>query len=707
MQNSSPEEIRSLLDKVEQLPAHFYKRLIEASNTGVVIADATLPDHPIAYVNPAFERLTGYAAHEVVGRNCRFLQRGDRDQPALDLIRRCIDDAETCTALVRNYRKDGSVFWSRMHLFPVRDGDGHAPTHFVAILQDVTEVVDAQQAAVQARERLSVMLESISDGCFSVDRDWRFTYINSRGAAWIGRQPEELIGKHIWQEFPEAMGGPFQLAYQRAMEEHVPVNVESYYAPLGIWLEGRGYPSREGLTVFFANVTERKEAEARLVRLATHDSLTGLHNRLSCLRALDAALTRSVEDGRPVGVLFVDLDHFKEVNDAHGHSAGDLALQEIGRRLGTLEAVGITVARISGDAFVFVLEGHDADAARAVAARVLQQLALPIPVDGHHVAVGASIGIAIGEGREYTADELLNHADAAMYEAKDNGRHTFAVFSPQARRLLKQRLELRQDVFSALDRRQFVLFYQPQVNATNGAVVGAEALIRWEHPRLGLLAPDLFLPMLEGSPAITAVGAWVCEEACRQAREWELLGYRLRMAVNVSPRQLTDENLPPLLKNLVKRYCLDPECIKLEVTESMLMQDIDKAAAVLRSLQEDGFRIALDDFGTGYSNLSYLRQLPITTIKIDRSFVREIEQDRRCLDIVNGVIAFAKSLTLDVICEGIETELQKEAIRSTGCDVLQGYLIGKPMRASDFRALLLAQSSAPQQAEPGCQQPET
>jgi len=290
-----------------------------------------------------------------------------------------------------------------------------------------------------------------------------------------------------------------------------------------------------------------------------------------------------------------------------------------------------------------------------------------------------------------------------MYEAKDNGRHTFAVFSTTVRHLLKQRLELRQDVFSALERRQLLLFYQPQVSAGNGAVVGAEALLRWEHPRLGLLAPDLFLPMLEGSPAITAVGAWVCEEACRQAREWELLGYRLRMAVNVSPRQLMDENLPPLLTNLVNHYELDAECIKLEVTESMLMQDIDKAAAILRLLRRDGFRIALDDFGTGYSNLSYLRTLPITAIKIDRSFVREIEQDRRCLDIVNGVIAFAKSLKLDVICEGIETELQKEAIRSTGCDVLQGYLIGRPMRAEDFRALLLAQTAAPNQTDPGCQ----
>jgi EAL domain-containing protein (putative c-di-GMP-specific phosphodiesterase class I) len=320
------------------------------------------------------------------------------------------------------------------------------------------------------------------------------------------------------------------------------------------------------------------------------------------------------------------------------------------------------------------------------------------------VAVGASIGIALGKAREHTADELLNNADAAMYAAKANGRHTFSVFSPESAQMIKQRLQLRQEVFSALERRQFVLFYQPQISAANGAVVGAEALLRWEHPRLGVIAPGAFLPMLENSPAMAAVGAWVCEEACRQAREWELLGYRLQMAVNVSARQLTDENLPQMLKNLVAHYGLHTECIKLEVTESMLTQDIGKAAAVLRSLQQEGFRIALDDFGTGYSNLSYLRQFPITAIKIDRSFVQEIEEDRRCLDIVNGVIAFAKSLKLAVICEGIETEAQACAIRSTECDVLQGYLIGKPMRAADFQALLLAQSATPQQADPGCDQ---
>jgi diguanylate cyclase (GGDEF)-like protein len=423
------------------------------------------------------------------------------------------------------------------------------------------------------------------------------------------------------------------------------------------------------------------------VHLATHDTLTGLHNRFSCLRALDALL--AVDS--TVAVLFIDLDHFKEVNDAYGHQSGDQALQEIGRRLSAFASPDITVARISGDEFVIVMAHADVESAKALAAGVLQRMAEPIAVDHMTVTVGASIGIALGEARKHSADELINNADAAMYAAKDNGRHTFSVFSPESVHLIKQRLQLRQEVFSALERRQFVLFYQPQISAASGAVVGAEALLRWEHPRLGVVAPGDFLSMLEDSPAITAVGAWVCEEACRQAREWKQLGFRLQIAVNVSARQLADENLPLLLRNLVSHYGLDTACLKLEVTESMLTQDLGKAAAVLRALQDEGFRIALDDFGTGYANLSYLRQFPITTIKIDRSFVQEIEDDRRCLDIVNGVIAFAKSLKLAVICEGIETEAQACAIRSTECDVLQGYLIGKPMRAAEFQAVLQGQ----------------
>jgi diguanylate cyclase len=689
------------LVNLEDKPAAFFKGLIRASSTAIIITDALRDDNPIVWVNPAFEAVSGYTLAEVTGRNCRFLQNGDRDQPELAALRDAVAAGRSHTCTLRNYRKDGSLFWSRMHVFPVPDAEGTV-VNFVAFLEDVSAAVKAQAEVANAREHLSAVLESISDGCFSLDREWRFTYINSRGAAWLQRAPAELLGKVIWAEFPEAVGGPFYETYRRALERQEAASCESYYAPLRIWLEVRAYPSKDGLTVFYANISERKEAEKRLMHLATHDSLTGLHNRFSCLRVLDAALARD----SMIGVLFIDLDHFKEVNDAHGHRSGDLALQEIGRRMGAFADADTTVARISGDEFVFVLSNADAESAKALAAAVLQRMAEPIAVDHLKVTVGASIGIALGKPGEISADELLNNADAAMYAAKDNGRHTFSVFSQKSARLLKERLQLRQEVFSALERRQFVLFYQPQISAANGAVVGAEALLRWEHPRLGVIAPGAFLPMLEDSPAITAVGAWVCEEACRQAREWELLGFRLQMAVNVSARQLTDENLPVLLKNLVAHYGLDTGCIKLEVTESMLTQDIGKAAAVLRSLQQEGFRIALDDFGTGYSNLSYLRQFPITAIKIDRSFVQEIEEDRRCLDIVNGVIAFAKSLKLAVICEGIETEAQASAIRSTECDVLQGYLIGKPMRAADFQALLLAQRTTPRQADPGCSQPD-
>jgi diguanylate cyclase (GGDEF)-like protein/PAS domain S-box-containing protein len=671
------------LVNLEDKPAAFFKGLVQASATSIIITDAQQYDNPIVWANPAFETVSGYALAEVVGRNPRFLQNSDRGQPEIAALREAVAAGRHHSCTLRNYRKDGSLFWSRMHVFPVRDQAGTL-INFAAFLEDASAEMQAQAEVAYAREHFSTLLESISDGCFSLDRDWRFTYVNHKGAAYLRRAPDELVGRVIWDAFPEAVGGPFYDTYIRAVERQEAASCESFYAPLELWLEARAYPSKDGLTVFFADITTRKEAESRLVHLATHDSLTGLHNRFSCLRALDAALAQD----SMIGVLFIDLDHFKEVNDAHGHQAGDTALQEIGRRLAGFEDEDTTVSRISGDEFVVVLCNARLDKATALAAAVLQRLGEPIALDHLKVTVGASIGIALGEAREHTADEMLNNADAAMYAAKDNGRHTFSVFSPESARLLKERLQLRQEVFSALERRQFVLYYQPQISAADGAVVGAEALLRWEHPRLGTIAPGAFLSMLEDSPAIGAVGAWVCEEACRQAREWELLGYRLQMAVNVSPRQLTDENLPVLLTNLAAHYSLDTACIKIEVTESMLSQDIDKAASVLKALQKQGFLIALDDFGTGYSNLLYLRQFPVNTIKIDRSFVKEIEQDSRCLDIVNGVIAFAKSLKLAVICEGIETEAQASAIRSTECDVLQGYLIGKPMPAREFLALL-------------------
>jgi diguanylate cyclase (GGDEF)-like protein/PAS domain S-box-containing protein len=666
--------------------------MILACSNGIIITDPHQADDPIVYVNPAFENAFGYTFGEVLGRNCRFLQAGDREQPGLDELRASIAAGRPCTATLRNYHKDGDLVWVRMHIFPLRDGAGRLLNH-VGFLQDVTDAISAREAAERAHGRLESVLESITDGCFSLDREWRITYINARGADWLQRRPSDLIGRAIWDEFPDAVGGPFQRTYQRANATGKMARCESYYDPLGLWIEARAFPTPDGLTVFFSDISARKEAENRLIHLATHDSLTGLHNRYSCMRALDAALTRAGDTGRSVGVLFIDLDRFKEVNDAYGHQAGDQALQEIGRRLSVFGGASTTVARISGDEFVIVLEDAELDEARGLAELLLQRLALPIRAGAHQVTVGASIGIAI-DGEEQTPDELLGNADAAMYAAKANGRHTYCVFSAEGSALHKERLQLRQEVFDALERRQFVLHYQPQVSAGSGAVTGAEALIRWDHPRLGLLPPGVFLPMLEDTPAIAAVGAWVCEEACRQSHEWERLGYPLQVAVNVSPRQLTDENLPQLLKNLVGRYGLAPERIKLEVTESMLMQDIDKAAHVLRLLKEDGFRIALDDFGTGYSNLAYLRRFPISTIKIDRSFVQEIEQDGRCLDIVNGVIAFAKSLQLSVICEGIETEAQRHALHSTGCDMLQGYLIGKPMDAGAFRALLQAQPGA-------------
>jgi diguanylate cyclase (GGDEF)-like protein/PAS domain S-box-containing protein len=390
------------LVNLEDKPVTFFKRLIDASCSAIVICDATREDQPIIYVNPAFEAITGYRLDEALGRNARFLQGEDRDQPEVAQLRACLAQGRSYSGTLRNYRKDGTLFWSRMHIFPMPEGG--VVTNHAAFLEDVTLMVEAKHALERTHRRLSSVLESISDGFFTLDHEWRFTYVNARGAAWLQRRPEDLIGKNMWEEFPEGVGGPFHQTYDRALATQAFAGCESYYPPLGIWIEVRAHPSRDGLIVFFADISARKEAEARLIHLATHDSLTGLHNRLSCMRALDGALARAGLAGERVAVLFVDLDHFKEVNDAHGHRVGDLALQEIGRRLARFANPVTTVARISGDEFVFVLEDGDADAARLVAGTVLQRLAAPIQVDGHVVAIGASIGIAVGEGDELTPD---------------------------------------------------------------------------------------------------------------------------------------------------------------------------------------------------------------------------------------------------------------------------------------------------------------
>jgi len=437
----------------------------------------------------------------------------------------------------------------------------------------------------------------------------------------------------------------------------------------------------ERITVALENA--RRAAE--LTRMAFHDALTRLPNRALLLDRLEQALLRGTRRGRPVAILFVDLDNFKLVNDSLGHEAGDRLLRAVAERLhGTMRAED-TLARFGGDEFVVLLE-DPADAAEAldVADRLAAALRAPIDVEGRSMVVEASIGVALsGPGREHPAD-LLRDADLALYRAKTSGRARSALFEPELATAAVRRLDLENDLRGALNRQEFCLYYQPIVQLSSGQLVGWEALIRWQHPVRGLVPPVEFIPIAEETGLIGPIGHWVLEEACRQARLWQDRpgAPPLTMSVNLSGRQFQRPSLVEDIRRVLATTGLSPHGLKLEITESVVMQDVVGASATLADLAGLGVRIAIDDFGTGYSSLAYLKQFPIETLKIDRSFVNGIVEDSQDVAIVRSVIALAKTLNLTVTAEGIETPGQQIRLRDLGCDLGQGYLFGRPAPAA-------------------------
>ncbi|NNG22627.1 putative bifunctional diguanylate cyclase/phosphodiesterase [Telluria aromaticivorans] len=664
---------------------HFLRAMLKLSSSAILITDAKGIDNPIVFVNPAFEIYTGYRADEVLGRNCRLLQQNDREQPGRAVLSEAIRTGTSCEAIFRNYRKNGQLFWTHLYMFPVTDELGDV-THFVGIQHDITARRKAEHEVTRANAQVASILSRITEGCISVDHNWNITYINAQAGVWLDRRPTDLVGKNLWDEFPQAVGSVFHETYQRVMRTQQFGHCEAFYAPVGRWLEARTYPSEEGLRIFFIDISHRKEYEFALVYAATHDALTGLPNRTACLRTLTRRLHTNSASGDEVAAIFIDLDRFKEINDAFGHAAGDEVLVAIGNRLQKFSSETCYPSRNSGDEFVVIVSGSDEGHIRTLASQLLAAIATPIELRGRDITIGASIGIALAHDGTQTADELLNQADTAMYLTKVNGRHSLSVYNGEANSWDMRRHRLRNDMLHAIQNGEFLLYYQPQLSLRDNSVVGAEALVRWQHPEFGLLSPAAFLEIAEESPLIIEMGAWVFNEACRQLREWESKGHSLKMSVNVSARQLANRDLPEMLAQVTKHHGISADCIKLEVTESMLAQDFDATSQVLAALKMKGFRIALDDFGTGYSNLAYLSRLPVTAIKIDRSFVTALAVDELALPLIKGIVALAKSLNLHVICEGIETEEQRAVLEGTECDSIQGFLTGRPLPAEIFFA---------------------
>ena len=426
-------------------------------------------------------------------------------------------------------------------------------------------------------------------------------------------------------------------------------------------------------------------ANEELTQLALHDTLTGLPNRILLADRISQAMGKVAEQGGCFSLMFIDLDGFKPVNDAFGHHVGDRLLREVALRLREQLRSQDTLARIGGDEFVLLVRLSEPDDAPQVATRQVSLLAKSFRVDEHDLQISASIGIALYPGNGQSAEELLMNADAAMYHAKGGGKNGYSFFDVSMNTNARKQLQLLQDLRQALEHNQFRLHYQPKFDASNGKPVGAEALLRWEHPQQGLLQPDDFIELAEKTGLIIPIGEWVLNEACRQMRIWFDQGYsHWRIAVNLSALQFCYSGLVDSVVSALERNQLPANSLTLEITETTAMSDADASMTVLQKLSHMGVDLSIDDFGTGYSSLMYLKRLPANELKIDRGFVRDLEHDSDDAAIVSAIVALGQALGLRIVAEGVETDTQQSFLTTLGCDSLQGFLLGQPLPAEQL-----------------------
>jgi diguanylate cyclase (GGDEF)-like protein/PAS domain S-box-containing protein len=572
---------------------------------------------------------------------------------------------------------------------PIAGGD------WIGVHEDITERRRAEQELKQTKAFLDTVIES-APVTISVKElpSYRYVLINRRAEKHYGISREQMIGRLASEVFPAdtaAMIDKNDRAAAQSLSE-IFYDVHPIATPNGnnLIVTSRRVPligpdgKAQYLMTMVEDVTERKRAEARIAYLAHHDPLTNLPNRAAFNEHLASTLERAESDKGCFAVLCIDLDRFKEVNDVFGHSVGDSLLKEAASRL-QAAADGVFVARPGGDEFTVIMAGGVQPAgAEALAERLLACTAEDIVIDGHFLRFGLSVGVAIYPTDGLDAKTLLANADAALYRAKKDGRGSIRFFAPEMDKQLRDRRALQNDLRSAIERSELRLHYQPQAQV-DGSIIGFEALVRWQHPVRGLVPPNRFIPIAEDSGLIIAIGEWVLREACREAASW---ARPLHIAVNLSPVQFKHGDLGGLIHAILLETGLSPGRLELEITEGVLIDDFSRAVSVLRRLKALGVRIAMDDFGTGYSSLSYLQSFPFDKMKIDATFIANLNRNPQSAAIVRAMIGLGRGLDLPIMAEGVETQEQLEFLRNERCDAVQGFLIGRPGPIGNFAEII-------------------
>jgi diguanylate cyclase (GGDEF)-like protein/PAS domain S-box-containing protein len=569
------------------------------------------------------------------------------------------------------------------------------------LVDDMVARERTEKALQQSEQRFRQLVSMSSDWYWEQDNQFRFTMVTGGFSEKAGILVEHLLGKTRWEFIPTLADSERGRTHIAQVRDFQPFNDLEYQLQDDTgqtrWFLVNGQPVFDELGQFTgyrgtgSDITERKLTEQRVHHVAQHDALTGLPNRSLLQDRLGQAVAYAARSGNPVWVMLIDLDRFKFVNDSMGHKAGDVLLMTVAARLRSSLRDADTVARLSGDEFVVIVsESGDQQLTPDIVQRVMNAVAQPVMLGTKEFFVTCSIGVSVYPSESTTADTLTEHADIAMYRAKKMGRNNFQFYTPAMNEESLERVRIESALRNAVERNEFVLYYQPQLDMKTGKIVGMEALIRWQHPELGMVPPGRFISIAEETGMIVQIGAWVLRSACAQNKAWQDAGYdKLRVAVNLSARQFGAADLIDNLASVLQDTRLEPKYLEIELTESLFMSDITPAVDLLHRMKALGVNLSIDDFGTGYSSLSYLSRFPIDVLKIDRSFVADITRDANDEAIVTSIIALAHNLKLAVIAEGVETGEQLDYLRRHGCDEMQGYYFSRPLPAKEFEQLLI------------------
>ncbi len=686
-------ELEASHELIKQTEAWYYG-IIRSAPDGMVVADNL---GNISLVNEHLEKLFGYAEGELIGQPMEMLLPPDvRKAHVVKRERFFASGAQRLPAMLnslRACRKDGSEFPVEVSLSRLSDaGD------VCAAIRDISERKRMEDTLVAREQELSTLLENVPDTIARYNPDVRCIYANPAFGMLVEGGVAALLGK-MPTEYP---GGPNADIYEKKVREVFETGVSTGFELSWTDRNGRNICSyirlmaeRDAADTVVSvlavgrDITELNEHRKRVYQMEFYDTLTSLPNRVLFKDRLRQMLADASWHGQLAGVMIVGLDRFKAVNDSLGHPAGDALLREAAARLTYCVRGYDTVARLGGDEFAILLpEVRAGDDMGVVANKILESLKESFSLDGNDVFVTCSIGIAVYPADSEAGDELLMMADSAMYFAKHSGRNNFRFYSKNQTDISHEKLRLEGDLHHGFGRGELELYYQPKVCLSSGALIGSEALLRWNHPEQGLIPPDRFISIAEDNGMIVAIGEWVLRDACRVASEWNGHGKSLhQIAINLSARQFQSENLVNAVSKALEETGCHPEWIELEITESLLLDEDGVVMAMLEEFQKMGITIAIDDFGTGYSSLSYLARYPIDTLKIDRSFTSRVTEDGHHAELVKAIISIAHSLNQKVVAEGVETLEQADVLRAYGCHIAQGYLYSKPITKAAFAVL--------------------